>query len=76
MATHPGKLLTHRWLLQRVWGPQYGDESNYLRVYVRQLRQKLGDDATAPSYIATEPGVGYRWIREPLVEGARAGGSS
>jgi len=64
MATSPGKLLTHRWLLQRVWGPQYGDESNYLRVYVRQLRQKLGDDATSPVYISTEPGVGYRWLRE------------
>jgi len=71
MATNPGKLLTHRWLLQRVWGPQYGDESNYLRVYVRQLRQKLGDDATAPRYIATEPGVGYRWIPEPQAEGVR-----
>jgi two-component system KDP operon response regulator KdpE len=66
MVTNPGKLLTHRWLLQRVWGPSYGDESHYLRVYVRQLRQKLGDDAASPSYIATEPGVGYRWIREPV----------
>jgi two-component system KDP operon response regulator KdpE len=65
MATNPGKLLTHRWLLQRVWGPQYGVESNYLRVYVRQLRQKLGDDAAAPTYITTEPGVGYRWMQEP-----------
>jgi two-component system, OmpR family, KDP operon response regulator KdpE len=65
MVTNPGKLLTHRWLLQRVWGPAYGDESNYLRVYVRQLRQKLGDDAAAPKLIATEPGVGYRWLPEP-----------
>jgi two-component system, OmpR family, KDP operon response regulator KdpE len=65
MVTNPGKLLTHRWLLQRVWGPRYGDESNYLRVYVRQLRQKLGDDAAAPRMIATEPGVGYRWLPEP-----------
>jgi two-component system KDP operon response regulator KdpE len=65
MATNPGKLLTHRWLLQTVWGPQYGDESNYLRAYVRQLRQKLGDDATSPRFIATEPGVGYRWLPEP-----------
>jgi two-component system KDP operon response regulator KdpE len=65
MATNPGKLLTHRWLLQNVWGPDYGDESNYLRVYVRQLRQKLGDDAANPRFIATEPGVGYRWIPEP-----------
>jgi two-component system KDP operon response regulator KdpE len=65
MATNPGKLLTHRWLLQKVWGPRYGDESNYLREYVRQLRHKLGDDATSPRYIATEPGVGYRWLPEP-----------
>jgi two-component system KDP operon response regulator KdpE len=65
MVTNPGKLLTHRWLLQKVWGPSYGDESHYLRVFIRQLRQKLGDDATSPSYIGTEPGVGYRWLRGP-----------
>jgi two-component system, OmpR family, KDP operon response regulator KdpE len=65
MVTNPGKLLTHRWLLQRVWGPAYSDESNYLRVYVRQLRQKLGDEAGSPTYIATEPGVGYRWLPDP-----------
>jgi two-component system KDP operon response regulator KdpE len=65
MVTNPGKLLTHRWLLRRVWGPAYGDESNYLRVYVRQLRRKLGDQADAPRFILTEPGVGYRWLPEP-----------
>ncbi len=65
MVAHPGKLLTHRWLLQTVWGTAYGDESNYLRVYVRQLRQKLGDRADAPRLILTEPGVGYRWLPEP-----------
>jgi len=65
LATHPGKLLTHSWLLGRVWGNAYRDESHYLRVYVRQLRQKLGDDASAPTLIATEPALGYRWIREP-----------
>lgn len=61
-VTHPGKLLTHRWLLQRVWGHGYGEEREYLRVYVRALRKKLGDDAAAPALILTEPGVGYRWI--------------
>lgn len=66
MATNPGKLLTHEWLLKRVWGPGYGRESEYLRVYVRQLRRKLGDDPTGPRFIATEPGVGYRWLMEPL----------
>jgi two-component system KDP operon response regulator KdpE len=65
MVTNPGKLLTHRWLLQRVWGRAYGDESNYLRVYVRQLRRKLADRADAPRFILTEPGVGYRWLPEP-----------
>jgi two-component system KDP operon response regulator KdpE len=65
MVTNPGKLLTHEWLLRRVWGPSYRDESHYLRVYVRQLRQKLADDATSPQFIATEPGVGYRWVQEP-----------
>ncbi len=65
MVTNPGKLLTHAWLLQKVWGRGYGAESHYLRVYVRQLRIKLGDDATAPRFIVTEPGVGYRWIAEP-----------
>src|SRR3990170_2124724 len=65
LVTNPGKLLTHQWLLRRVWGPGYGAESHYLRVYVRSLRKKLGDDATAPNLILTEPGVGYRWIAEP-----------
>jgi two-component system, OmpR family, KDP operon response regulator KdpE len=60
-ATNPGKLLTHRWLLKRVWGQAYGDESNYLRVYVAALRRKLEEDRGAPSLIVTEPGVGYRW---------------
>ena len=65
LVSEPGKLLTHGWLLRRVWGPGYADESQYLRVYVRALRRKLGDDAAAPSLILTEPGVGYRWIAEP-----------
>ena len=64
MATRPGKLLTHTWLLQRVWGPGYSTESHYLRVFVRQLRKKLGDDPTRPRWIVTEPGVGYRWMAE------------
>ena len=64
LASEPGKLLTHRWLLRRVWGPGYAEETHYLRVYVRALRRKLGDDAAAPRLILTEPGVGYRWIAE------------
>jgi two-component system KDP operon response regulator KdpE len=62
LARHPGKLLTQEYLLREVWGPGYGTESNYLRVYVGQLRKKLGDDAGRPRLIATEPGIGYRWI--------------
>jgi two-component system KDP operon response regulator KdpE len=65
MATNPGKLLTHQWLLRRVWGQGYGTETTYLRTYVRALRRKLGDDASAPDLIVTEPGVGYRWVGEP-----------
>jgi two-component system KDP operon response regulator KdpE len=61
-VSNPGKLLTHQWLLRRVWGVGYGEESHYLRVYVRALRRKLGDEASAPRLILTEPGVGYRWI--------------
>ncbi len=63
LVTDPGKLLTHEWLLRQVWGPGYTlDQSHYLRIYVRQLRKKLGDDVAAPRYVATERGMGYRWI--------------
>lgn len=65
MVSNAGKLLTHRWLLEKVWGPKATDESQYLRVYVKQLREKLGDRAEAPHLIATETGVGYRWLPEP-----------
>ncbi len=65
MVTHPGKLLTHRWLLARAWGPTYLDETHYVRIYVRYLRRKLDDDASRPTYIRTETGLGYRWILEP-----------
>jgi two-component system KDP operon response regulator KdpE len=63
-VANPGKLLTHDHLLSRVWGRGYAAESHYLRVYVGQLRRKLGDDATNPRFIVTEPGLGYRWIAE------------
>jgi two-component system, OmpR family, KDP operon response regulator KdpE len=66
MVGNPGKLLTHQWLLRRVWGQGYGTETTYLRTYVRALRRKLGDDAAAPELILTEPGVGYRWVGEPI----------
>ena len=69
-VTNPGKLLTHQWLLRRVWGQGYGTETTYLRTYVRALRKKLGDDAQAPQLIVTEPGVGYRWIAEAARDGS------
>lgn len=62
LAQHPGKLMTHRAILRDVWGPAYGDESNYLHVYVSQLRRKLEPDATHPRYLLTEPGAGYRLV--------------
>lgn len=65
MATNAGKLLTHTWLLQKIWGSHYGSESQYLRVFVRQLRRKLGDDPGKQRFIVTEPGLGYRWKAEP-----------
>jgi two-component system KDP operon response regulator KdpE len=60
-VTNPGKLLTHRWLLQKVWGEAYREESHYVRVYVAGLRKKLEQDPSSPALILTEPGVGYRW---------------
>jgi two-component system KDP operon response regulator KdpE len=68
LATNAGKLLTHGWLLHRVWGPAYESEAQYLRVFIRQLRKKLGDDATRPRFILTEPGLGYRWRPDPVDE--------
>ena len=65
LAQHPGKLLTHRTLLHEVWGPAYGDESNYLHVYVSQLRRKLEPDPARPRYLLTEPGAGYRLVEGP-----------
>ncbi|HXF71594.1 MAG TPA: response regulator transcription factor [Actinomycetota bacterium] len=65
MVANPGKLLTHAWLLRKVWGPAYEGDPHLLRVYVQQLRRKLGDDPAHPTYILTETGLGYRWMREP-----------
>ena len=64
-VTNPGKLLTHRWLLQKAWGPGYATENQYLRVFIRQLRNKLADDPARPRFIVTEAGLGYRWKPDP-----------
>ncbi len=60
-VTHAGKALTHRYLLQHVWGSEYGGEAEYLRVYVQRLRRKIEPDSANPQYLLTEPGVGYRF---------------
>ena len=60
VAEHAGKVMTHRQILTAVWGEAHRDDVEYLRVYVRQLRSKLGDDPADPHFIETEPGVGYR----------------
>jgi len=62
LITNAGKVLTHRILLQRIWGPEYGGEAEYLRVYINRLRHKLEPDPANPRYILTEPGVGYRFV--------------
>jgi two-component system, OmpR family, KDP operon response regulator KdpE len=72
LATNPGKLLTHRWLLEKVWGPAYATESHYVRVFIQQLRSKLGDDVAHPKWILTEPGLGYRWRSWTSDRGERA----
>jgi two-component system, OmpR family, KDP operon response regulator KdpE len=63
LARRPGHLVSQRDLLREVWGPGYGRESNYLRVYANQLRRKLEPDPTRPRYLLTEPGQGYRLVR-------------
>jgi two-component system KDP operon response regulator KdpE len=61
LALNAGKVLTHNTLLIRVWGPASAESTNYLRVYVNQLRRKIEPDPTRPRYIVTDPGIGYRF---------------
>jgi two-component system, OmpR family, KDP operon response regulator KdpE len=61
-AKNEGKVLTHRYLLKEVWGPGYIDQSQYLRVFIAQLRKKIENDPNRPEYILTESGVGYRLV--------------
>ena len=60
LATHRGKLVTHRQLLHEVWGPGFENETHYLRVHVAHIRSKIEPDPSRPRYLITEPGVGYR----------------
>jgi two-component system KDP operon response regulator KdpE len=63
LVRHAGRVITHRQLLQEVWGANYVEQNHYLRVYMAQLRHKLERDPTRPRLLITEPGVGYR-LRE------------
>jgi two-component system KDP operon response regulator KdpE len=61
LVRNTGRLVGQRQLLQEVWGPSYGTETNYLRVYMAQLRRKLEADPSHPRHFITEPGMGYRF---------------
>jgi two-component system, OmpR family, KDP operon response regulator KdpE len=72
LVRNRGRLVTQRQLLQEVWGPAYQTESNYLRVYVAQLRRKLEPEPSRPRYLLTEPGMGYRFQAEAVPPPDRA----
>jgi len=59
---HPGRVLTHRYILREIWGPKSEEHRQYLRVYVTHLRQKIEPNPASPSLIRTEPGIGYRFV--------------
>ena len=62
LVSNAGKVLSHRLLLERVWGHGYGEEADYLRVYLTRLRRKLEDNPAKPRFLVTVPGVGYRFV--------------
>jgi two-component system, OmpR family, KDP operon response regulator KdpE len=62
LAEHAGAVISHRRLLQAVWGPDYGDEVEYLRVFINQVRKKIEPDPRSPRYLLTEPSIGYRFV--------------
>jgi two-component system KDP operon response regulator KdpE len=68
LSRHPGKLITHRWLLETVWGPGYEDDVDVLRVFISQLRRKIERESGRPRIIVTDPGIGYRWLLRPVEE--------
>lgn len=61
LAKNEGRVLTHQYLLREIWGPSYADQTQYLRVFIAQLRKKIEDDANRPKYLRTESGIGYRF---------------
>jgi two-component system KDP operon response regulator KdpE len=64
LARHAGRLVTHKQLLTTIWGPSHIEDSHYLRIAIGHIREKIGDDASNPRFILTEPGVGYRLVSE------------
>ena len=60
LVRNAGKVVTHRQILKEVWGPNYGDQTHYLRVYMAHLREKMEDNPSRPELLLTEPGIGYR----------------
>jgi two-component system KDP operon response regulator KdpE len=70
LASHPDKVIAHQQLLGEVWGQGYVEETQYLRVYIGQLRQKLEKNPAAPRFLMTEPGVGYRFVSAAISDGA------
>jgi two-component system, OmpR family, KDP operon response regulator KdpE len=64
LARSDGKVLTHHYLLRTIWGPGYIDQSQYLRVYIAQIRKKIEDDPNRPEILVTESGVGYRFVND------------
>ena len=62
LVRHAGKLITQHQVLQQVWGPEYHDETHYLRLYLSQIRRKLEPEPSRPRYFITEPGMGYRFV--------------
>lgn len=68
MAQHPNRVLTHRHLLTKIWGAEYGDETHTLRVHIANLRNKIEPDATRPRFLHTEPRIGYRFRVDDEIE--------
>ena len=62
LAVNAGKVLSHRELLREVWGPEYGEETEYLRTFIKQLRRKLEPNPSRPVHLVTQPGLGYRLV--------------
>jgi two-component system KDP operon response regulator KdpE len=73
LVANQGKAIAHRRLLQAVWGPDYGEETEYLRVFINQLRKKIEPEPSNPRYILTEPWIGYRFERPHSSKGADKG---